>query len=195
MNMALEKMLDQGILKMFRKSKRDRGEAIKKHFSEFSEYYKNWLLTAYNTPDIIKFTSEFEEFHKGDLILRKMFYDARRVLSFNRFCNRQYRLYATVLYVMNKRIPEYISIYNTPIGKFMAENGSASPLSQWNDNIQAMNDYLDRFTSDRNLFFISNDFKHYSIAEQYMIAREVEDLLAAPDGLYPLNKNNEETKS
>jgi hypothetical protein len=186
----LDRMLNEGVLKMFRKSKRDRGEVIKKHFSEFSDYYKNWLMTTYNTPEIIELTREFEEFHKGDLLLRKMFYDARRFLSYNRFCSKQYRIYATVLYVMNRRIPEFLAVYNTPIGKFLTENGSASPLSQWNEHLQIMNDFLDRFTSERNHYFISNDFQHYSIAEQYMIANEVEELLAAKDGLYPLNRNN-----
>ena len=177
---------------MFRKTKRDRGEVLKKHFSEFSEYYNNWLLTAYNTPEILELTREFEVFHQNDILLRKMFYDARRVLSFNKFCNKQYRIYTTVLFVMNKRIPELLAVYKTPIGKFLTENGSASPISQWNDQLKIMNDYLDRFTSERNIHFISNDFQHYSIAEQYMIANEVEELLAAPDGLYPLNRNNED---
>lgn len=190
----LDRMLNEGVLKMFRKSKRERGDAIKKHFSEFSDYYHNWLETTYNTPEIIELTREFEQFHKNDILLRKMFYDARRVLSYSKFCSRQYRIYATVLYVMNKRIPEFLNVYNTPIGKFLSDNGSASPLSDWNDQLQEMNDYLDRFTSTRNVHFISNDFQHYSIAEQYMIANEVEELLAAPNGLYPLHRNNENLK-
>jgi len=93
----LDRMLNEGVLKMFRKSKRDRGEVIKKHFSEFSDYYKNWLMTTYNTPEIIELTREFEEFHKGDLLLRKMFYDARRFLSYNRFCSKQYRIYDYII--------------------------------------------------------------------------------------------------
>lgn len=186
--MLHDNVLKTGILKIFRKAKRDRGEVIQKHFSEFSGYYKNWLETTYTSPEVRNITKEFENFHKNDLLLVKMFYDARRVLSYNKFCNREYRIYTTVLYVMNKRIPEFISVYNTPIGKFLSDNGSASPLSDWNEQLQIMNDYLDRFTSERNIHFISNDFQKFSIAEQYITASEVEELLSAENGLYPLNK-------